>query len=250
MHDIDEIDDNDIWSALRDSRSELPTATAPPLETVVARGCARRRRHRSRLAMTGSAALAAIVLVVGVTWFALAGSTSPARVASRATRDGRPVSAPVHVQLAAFSVDTNPNGSVTVRVTPGQTMNSNTFRQILARAGVPAVISVGSLCRTHDQPGDLRQVFPETKQGPAFHSPHSPGLLVRPGPASVFRTPGANGRLRSVPAPQTMVIEPSAIPAHAELSVGYFSDRVEITLVTVGEHLSCTSNGGALPKTP
>jgi hypothetical protein len=244
--DIDEIDD-DIWFALRDSVTDLPSAQAPQLDTVVARGRAHRRRQRSRLAMSGGAVIVAIVLLVGVTWFTRTASTPPARVA-RGTAP-RNV-APVHVRLAAFSVDTNPNGSVTVRVTPGQTMNPSTFRQILARAGVPAVIWIGSLCRTHDQPGDLRQVFPEPQPTPAFHSPQAPALVLRPGPASVFHVPGAHGRLRSVPAPQTMVIEPSAIPAHAELSVGYFSDHVEITLVTVGEHLNCTSNGGTPSKTP
>src|SRR5215831_1749295 len=49
----------------------------------------------------------------------------------------------VHVHLADFSVDTNPNGTVTVALSETQILNPDALRQALAQAGIPAKVTVG-----------------------------------------------------------------------------------------------------------
>jgi hypothetical protein len=51
---------------------------------------------------------------------------------------------PVHVHLAAWSVDTNSNGTVTVTV--HQLAHPAKLQRTLARAGVPAVVTPGQIC--------------------------------------------------------------------------------------------------------
>ncbi|MGH9917899.1 MAG: hypothetical protein ACRD6W_03355, partial [Nitrososphaerales archaeon] len=165
----------------------------------------RARRHRRRLGLGAAGMAVAIGLAVGLT----AGIGSDTVPSARMAAPVKLGSGPVHVQLMGFSVNSNSNGTVTVTVTPGQVMDPNVFRQILAQAGVPAMINVGSICRTPGQP-------PAPRNAISIH-PQAGGTLV-------------------------MVITPSLVPEGAEYSIGYFSDYVAFTLVTVGEPLSCGPN--------
>jgi hypothetical protein len=212
MYQHEEMNDG-VWCAVRDSVSEIPLPAARPLEAIVARGRARRHRRTSGVAVTAAAAAIAVAFAIGLPGVGRTQHTYSGGVATGPVRLG---TGPVHVELTAYSVNTNTDGTVTVTVTPGQRMDPNAFRQILAQAGVPAEVTVGSFCRTPDQPPGLRQVFQ-----PAGAPDASPG---RPTQRS-----------------QTTVITPSALPAGAEVSVGYFSDRVAMTLVTVSEQLTCGS---------
>ena len=115
MHDDDMSDDdmngrgvteNELFGALRNGLSKLRVPQPPPLETIVARGRARRRR--SGLAGMGLAAVGlAIALPVVISTV-----RTPASPVASHLRLG---SGPVHVNLAAYSVDSNPNGTVTRR---------------------------------------------------------------------------------------------------------------------------------------
>lgn len=51
---------------------------------------------------------------------------------------------PVHVNLAAWSVDTNPNGTVTFRLR--SVANPARLQRVLAEAGVPAMVRSGGIC--------------------------------------------------------------------------------------------------------
>ena len=62
MHD-DDMNDDDLFGALRDGVSKLPVPDAPPLEKIVARGRARRRR--SGLAGMGLAAVGLAIALPG-----------------------------------------------------------------------------------------------------------------------------------------------------------------------------------------
>jgi hypothetical protein len=93
----------------------------------------RSTRHRRRpLVLAGVAAAAATLAVSGLL---LAG--------------GEPVSghAPgaVNVNLAAWSVDTNPNGTVTFKVK--RMSDPARLEHMLAKAGVPAIVRFGENCR-------------------------------------------------------------------------------------------------------
>jgi hypothetical protein len=89
-------------------------------------------RHRRRpLVLSGvatAAAVAAVMLLLTGNW---PGSGHPA--------------APVHVNLAAWSVNTNPDGTVTFKVR--KMADPTRLEQVLAEAGVPAIVRFGENCR-------------------------------------------------------------------------------------------------------
>jgi hypothetical protein len=117
----------------------------------------------------------------------------------------------VHVHLAAFSLDSNTGGTVTLSLTKAQTLDPGTMRQALAQAGVPALINVGSVC----------------------YNPH-------PDRSALFQFVSPR-RLRA-DGSFVMVMTPSKMPAGSKLSLGYFPDHVRFTLLTAGAPMTCSSN--------
>ncbi len=60
----------------------------------------------------------------------------------------------MHIQLAAFSVDSNADGTVTVKLTKEQTLDPATLQDALAQAGIPADIRINEFCTSPvDVPG-------------------------------------------------------------------------------------------------
>jgi hypothetical protein len=124
----------------------------------------------------------------------------------------------VHIHLAAFSVDTHPGGTVTVTLTQGQMFDPNALRQALAKAGVPALVTVGSVCTTSTPSDALNKVLSRS----------------------------ASGR-------QTVTtISPAAIPAGQKLSIGYFpvpnGGGLHISLVPDNAPLTCSPSPPAPPR--
>jgi hypothetical protein len=167
-----------------------------------------RQPHRAKTAvMFGVAALiAAIGTVVAVT---RPGSPAPAVTASPLPLG----TGPVHIHLTAFSVDSNPGGTVTVTLTRDQIMDPSAVRQALAQAGVPAIVNVGFLC----------------------YVPYP----VNAGHFISARQPGPDGNT-------VMVITPSKMPAGTTLSIGYYQNQmqagVQFTLVPDGVRLTCNNH--------
>ena len=122
------MNDDTALTALKDrlaeARDELGDIhMAIPASEIFAR--ARKRRSRRVLTAAG-AACAAIGLAVAL----MLPAGSPAR--------------PVHVHLAAWSVDTNPNGTVTFKLR--NTSQPARLQHVLAQAGVPAMVRWGEIC--------------------------------------------------------------------------------------------------------
>jgi hypothetical protein len=215
MHD-DDLNENHVFDVIRDRLSKLTVAKPPPVEAIVARGRARRRR--SGLAGMGLAAVGlAIALPVIIT------SVNPAApaVATHLRLGG----GPVHVNLAAYSVDSNANGTVTVALAAKQSFNPSELRQVLAQAGIAAVVNVDAFCQTADQPAGFQAVVSSSGRNWAAKSAQS-----------------LAGRQTAEAKLTAMVIKPSAMPKRAELSIGYFPDHVAMTLVKVGGRMSCFSS--------
>jgi hypothetical protein len=158
-----------------------------------------RTKQRTRYAVVGlAAAAAAAAVAVGVS-HGTSGSPPPG------------ASGGAHTHLAAFSVVANADGTVTLLLNQGQLFNPATLRQALAKAGVPALVTVGSVCTADFASDALNQV--------------------------ISRAPGQPGG-RSV-----TLITPSAIPAGQELSIGYFANGngLHISLVPDNAQLTCSS---------
>lgn len=167
--------------------------------------------RRRRYAATGLAtAVVAAAAAVGVGYAGSSGHLPGARPAggSGTARPGG-----VHLHTAAFSVEANPGGTVTLKLTVGQLFSPSAMRQALAEAGVPALVTVGSVC---------------TVPGPSDALPRV-----------ISRSPGQAGRTT------VTTITPSAIPASEELSIGYFAvpdgGGLHISLVPDHAQLTCTS---------
>jgi hypothetical protein len=206
MNEGDQPEDDEL-AALRDELSRVPATDAPPIEAIVSRGRAKRRRRRSRLAGAGVAATVAVAVLLA----SLGGSPKV------------PAGHHVHVNLAAYSVISNANGTVVLSMGRRQTFDPKALKEALAAAGVAAVVKVGAFCRTVDQPPGFTQVVVPTaasgQAAPKIQAVH----LNAAGHAS--RT--------------AVVISPSQMPRRAELSIGYFPDHVAMTLVATHTRLTC-----------
>lgn len=135
---------NDVFDTMRESMEGVHMHT--PVERIVAAGRARRRRKVTAIA-AGAAVAGGLSLVVAI--------------------GGQQVNAPragVHVQLAAFSVDSNADGTVTVKLTKEQTLDPATLQNALAQAGIPADIRVNEFCNSPvDIPG-FDKVMSDSKE--------------------------------------------------------------------------------------
>jgi hypothetical protein len=119
----------------------------------------------------------------------------------------------VHIHVAAFLVDTGPGGTVTVTLLRDYDPDPTALRQALAEAGVPALVTVDSVCSAHVPSSALNQVLTSRR-----HLADGTTILT---------------------------IVPSAIPAGWELSIGYFQVTggagIHVSLVPEGAPLTCTS---------
>jgi hypothetical protein len=181
-------------SALRRSVTTMELPPPPSAERIIARGQTRRHRRWSAGALTAAAAAIAAAAI-----------TVPGHAHPGTLKLG---SKQVNVELAGYSINSNTNGTVTITVTDEQSMNPAYMQRVLAQAGVPAVIRVGSFCSTSTQPPGYSQVV-------------SDGQKLQE---------------------NVMVITPSAMPQDAELSIGYFPDHVAFTLVSAGQPLTCVTS--------
>lgn len=122
------MNDDATQTALRHRLTEVRDLMSDVHMTVPDRAIfasARRRRTRRAIAAALTAACATIGLVLALV---LPGSQAPA----------------VHVQLAAWSVNTNPDGTVTF--TLRNTSQPARLQHVLAEAGVPAMVRWGEVC--------------------------------------------------------------------------------------------------------
>lgn len=169
------------------------------LDRPVAEITRRARYRRLRRCLAGGA-VAAIALGTGLALTLTAGS---------------PAARAVHVNLAAWSVNTTPTGKVELALRELQ--NQALLEQTLAAAGVPAIVNFGKFCEPVNQADDLTATT---------------GTRFIGGPA------------RNAEGLAAIVINPAAIPAGATVVIGvedfstgqtYFEDEI----IKNGAPLSC-----------
>jgi hypothetical protein len=213
MNDNDELTEPVVLRAVRDSMSMLPLPTAPHVETITARARTRRQRRAGALTMAGAGVCAAVaVSLVGGS-----GGAVPA-----AQHDNAPRNHAAPVQLTAFSVVADADGSTTLTLYPGEVANPNAVRQALAGHGIPALVTADQFCQNGTLPG-----WPAIDQVATFSA-------TEPRHATNDRAGGV-----------TVVINGSAIPSGAKLSIGYRQDpqnrEISFKLIQDGVPLTCTS---------
>jgi len=97
------------------------------------------------------------------------------------------------IRTAAFTLVSHADGTDTLTLDPAQLLDPAALQSDLQAHGIPALVTSGSFCTSTPPPAGFEQVV--TLPGPGSWTPQSP--------------PG-------------ITIDPSAMPAGAELSVGYF----------------------------
>jgi hypothetical protein len=179
MNAHDEISDNDVLRAASESLSGMPVPGHPDVRAVMARGRAHRARRIS--AAAGLSVAAGTALALGLT-----GVLGPAPARDTGT-----------IQTAAFTLASNSNGTATLTLSPGELLDPTALQSDLAQYGIPAVVTVGSLCTSNPAPAGFSQVVSVNPAGPFTATPQNG---VHP----------------------TITIDPAAIPAGTELSIGDF----------------------------
>jgi hypothetical protein len=175
----------DSLTAAKDTLSE--THMNAPLDAIVQRGRATRRRHRL-IGLTGTAAVAAsAAVVVGLV--------------------GVPGSAPAHgagtIRTATFTLVSDANGTDTLTIKPGVLTDAAALQNDLRQYGIPAIVTSGRFCSSDPAPAGFRQVVVgglQIPQPPPLGTVHKPGVLSN----------------------ITININPAAMPAGTELSFGIF----------------------------
>jgi hypothetical protein len=183
---------------------------------AAARASSPRRQLRAarlgRLAAAGIAAVAvAVAAGVGID-HAVSNGHSAAVGHGSAER-------PVHIHVAAFSVDSNAGGTVTVTLIRDHVPDPGALRHALAEAGVPALVTAGSVCYLPGPSGALAQAV-----SPPRHLADGSSIIT---------------------------ITPAAIPAGSKLSIGYFQlpagGGIHVSIVPDHAPLTCTSTPPARP---
>ena len=101
------------------------------------------------------------------------------------------------IRTAAFTLASNANGTATLTISPGELLDPAALQSDLAQYGIPAKVTTGSICTSDPAPAGFSQVV---SSYPAGESAATPQNGVQP----------------------AITIDPSAMPAGTELSVGDF----------------------------
>lgn len=184
---------------VRESFSGLHMAT--PVEQVFA--ASRRRARRRRLSGLTAATAVAAGTAAAVTL--TLGGAAPARSGTPPPSSPGPGPA----TLAAFTVTSGPGDSTTLILRKGgPRLDPSALRAELAEHGIPALVTVGTFCRSADGVSSgLGKVLNASDQ------PDGSAIVI-------------NGR---------------AIPSGDRLSIGLFPDYTRMLLIKDGAPLSCSS---------
>jgi hypothetical protein len=135
-----------------------------------------------------------------------------------------PARTPGTIRTAAFTLVSNANGTATLTINPKELLDPAALQSDLAQYGIPAKVTSGSFCSSDPPPAGFSQVVSFQPAGPGTVTPQSG---VQP----------------------TITITPSAMPAGAELSFGYFQlssgtysgeQQAELVLINTNSY-TCTS---------
>ena len=134
--------------------------------------------------------------VSAVAGLSVAGAAAGTALALGLTGVLGPARTPGTIRTLSFTLVSNANGTATLTINPKELLDPAALQSDLAQYGIPAEVTSGSFCSSDPHPAGFSQVV----SGPTGTGDGSPQSGVQP----------------------TITIDPSAMPAGAELSVGYF----------------------------
>ncbi len=168
---------------LRAASDSLSTIPMATPPDVAAIMARGRARRRHRLSTVTGLSVAGVAAGTALA-LGLTGVLGPARV-------------PGTIRAAAFTLASNSNGTATLTIKPGELLDPAALQSDLAQHGIPAKVTTGSFCSSDSAPAGFSQVVSFSPAGPYTATPQ-------------------NG------AQPTITIDPAAMPAGTELSVGDF----------------------------
>jgi hypothetical protein len=198
-------DEETTHQVLTAVRSAVPDARMrTPVEQIMGTARSRRRRRGfAGLTVAGLAGAAGLAIALP------AGGTGTA---------GNGGARPGNAQLAAWTVQNGPDG--TVNVTLHQARDAQRLQRVLAEHGVPAIVRFGEVCQ------------PEGKALPASELNQVLGLS------------GAGLAVVGGPDPVVFRIKPAKMPSGSKLSLDVLPNRVNTAaLVPAGEGVTCHAPG-------
>jgi len=142
-----------------------------------------RARRRRRLSAVAGLPVAAAGTVLAL---GLTGVLGPAPARSAGT-----------IRTAAFTLASNSDGTATLTIKPGELLDPAALQSDLQQYGIPAIVTSGSMCSSDPAPAGFSQVVSVSPAGPSTATPQNG---IQP----------------------TITIDPSAMTAGTELSVGDF----------------------------
>jgi hypothetical protein len=130
-----------------------------------------------------------------------------------------PARTPSTIRTTSFTLVSNSDGTATLTINPKELLDPAALQNDLAQYGIPATVTSGSFCSSDPPPAGFSQVV----SFPSGSGSSSPQSGVQP----------------------TITIDPSAMPAGAELSVGYFQlssgeQQADVVLIDTSSY-TCTS---------
>ena len=173
-----------------------------------------RARRRRRLSAVASVSVAAAAGTALA--LGLTGVLGPART-------------PGTIRTVSFTLVSNSDGTATLTINPKELLDPAALQNDLAHYGIPAKVTSGSFCSSDPAPAGFSQVVPGQ---PAGSGTGTPQPVVQP----------------------TITIDPSAMPAGAELSIGYFQlspgeQQANVVLIDTSSY-TCTSTPPDFPTPP
>jgi hypothetical protein len=133
-----------------------------------------------------------------------------------------PAGTPGTIRTASFTLASNANGTATLTINPKELLDPAALQSDLAQYGIPAKVTSGSFCSSDPHPAGFSQVV---------------------------SAPAGTGEGTPSGDQPTITIDPSAMPAGAELSVGYFQltsgeaageQQADVVLIDTSSY-TCTS---------
>jgi hypothetical protein len=113
------------------------------------------------------------------------------------------------IRTMAFTLVKHANGTATLTINPNVLLEPSTLQSALQRYGIPAMVTIGSFCSSHPSRAGFRQVVTGQRSSP-----------------------------------NTMTINPAAMPAGTQLSFGYFKlstgQETAVTLISTNSY-TCSS---------